>query len=188
MENEIWKQIKDFEELYEVSNLGRVRSLGSTFKGGYGQVIRKPGKELAKIKASNGYPKAHLWHNQKAKLLSIHRLVAETFIPNPDNLPHVNHKDGNKENNHVENLEWCTPAENNRHAIDNNLIKNAKGRDMSAAFKRIVMKDLLGSTIKTFESLKHASKETGIAASNISMCAKGRLKRAGNYVWEYEEL
>jgi len=110
MEN--WKEIKDFEG-YEVSDNGRVRSL-STVKGMWGKVLEP-------LIAGRGYFRVALRKNNKPHFKSIHRLVAEYFIPNPENKPQVNHKDGDKSNNHKDNLEWCTYRENINHAIDNGL-------------------------------------------------------------------
>lgn len=100
---ETWRDIAGYEGMYQVSNLGRVRSLDRTDKRG-----RKwSGKVLAPIKTKLGYLHIHLLSDGKPETAKIHRLVAESFIPNPDNLPEINHKDENKANNVVTNLEWC---------------------------------------------------------------------------------
>lgn len=111
---EIWKAIKDYEGLYEVSNLGRIKSLERYVKGVYGlrfnkECILKPRVD------GNGYLECCLWKNNKQRQLLIHRLVAEAFIPNPDNLPQVNHINEDKTDNRVENLEWCTASYNLRY-------------------------------------------------------------------------
>lgn len=112
---EIWKNIKGYEGLYQVSNYGKVRSLDKKVKGSnqYGKIffVTKKGKQL-KSRIKNGYCNVHLIKNGVLKEFTIHRLVAEAFIPNPNNLPQVNHKDENKANNYVENLEWCTRSYN----------------------------------------------------------------------------
>lgn len=96
---EIWKDIKDYEGLYQVSNLGRVKSLSN---------IKSKREKLLKLTLrTNGYYMVILYKNTKRAAKNVHRLVAETFIPNPDNLPQVNHKDEDKTNNCVGNLEWC---------------------------------------------------------------------------------
>ena len=113
MIEEIWKPIEWTEGGYEVSNLGRVRSM----KQYYGVIARI----MPATTQKKGY-KAVMFHiNGKAKCAKVHRLVAEAFIPNPDNLPEVNHKDGNKGNNHVSNLEWCTRSHNVKHSYDTGL-------------------------------------------------------------------
>lgn len=116
---EIWKAIKDYEGKYEVSNLGRVKSLERTSR--FNRKIKE--KILAPREHTGGYLRVQL----SRKDFYIHRLVAETFIPNPENKSQVNHIDGNKRNNRVDNLEWNTPLENNLHAIRTGL--NKKDRD-----------------------------------------------------------
>lgn len=99
---EHWKPVRDFDELYLVSDMGRVISLRSGMQ-------LSPGK--------TGYALVTLYKDDKRVVKSVHRLVAEAFLSNPDNLPIVNHKDGNKQNNRLDNLEWCTQKENVAHAI-----------------------------------------------------------------------
>jgi len=109
---EIWKTIKDFED-YQVSNLGNVKITAN-------EATRKE-RVLKPLITGRGYYRVALYKNTKPYFKSIHRLVAEYFIPNPDNKKQVNHLDGNKENNRVDNLEWCTYRENVNHAIENKL-------------------------------------------------------------------
>ena len=105
--NEEWRPIGGYEGLYEVSNLGRVRSVDRYVKSkGESYWLRK-GKMLSPAKDKNGYLKVNLYCNGKCKTINVHRLVAQEFIPNPDNLPQINHKDEDKTNNRVDNLEWC---------------------------------------------------------------------------------
>lgn len=117
---EIWKDIKGYEGLYQISNLGRVKSLGNEY--------RKKEKYLKLQYSRDGYQRLGLRKSGVAKCEYIHRLVAIAFIPNPLNKPQVNHIDGNKQNNKVNNLEWVTPFENTHHAYKNNLVphKNEK--------------------------------------------------------------
>ena len=105
--NEEWRPIEGYEGLYEVSNLGRVRSLDRYVEYSNGRIHLHKGKVLSPAKDKNGYLKVVLNCNGKCKTTNIHRLVANVFIPNPDNLPMVNHKDEDKSNNSVDNLEWC---------------------------------------------------------------------------------
>ena len=106
---EIWKDIKEYEGLYQVSNLGRIKSLP---RNGTVQVV----KILNPCKDTYGYLRIKLSKNNKAKKYQVHRLVAQAFIPNPENKPQVNHLDGNKLNNYYKNLEWCTNGENQIHS------------------------------------------------------------------------
>ena len=108
---EIWKDIKGYEKLYQVSNLGNVRRI----KFINNRTQKDKIKMLKLIKDKKGYLKINLWKNNKSKMFLVHRIVAETFILNPNNLPQVNHKDENKSNNCVENLEWCSQKYNNNY-------------------------------------------------------------------------
>ena len=108
---EIWIDIKNFEGIYQVSNLGRVRSLARWIKCKDGKTIYRKGRIL-KPQPASGYRQVILSVNGEKKWFSVHRLVAETFIPNPDNLPEVNHKNEDKYDNRVENLEWCSHSYN----------------------------------------------------------------------------
>ena len=112
MDNEIWKDIVGYEGHYEVSNFGRLRSNKPKFYG-----IMNPSY------TNKGYVRYGLSLNNKQIIFTIHRLVAIHFIPNPENKPEVNHIDGDKQNNNVSNLEWCTHQENMGHAKQNGLMK-----------------------------------------------------------------
>lgn len=116
--NEIWKDIAGYEGLYQVSNLGRVRSLDRTVKSCHGATQNIKGK-IIKYKNSRGYACVGLCINKSVKYMRVHRLVALSFIPNPHNYPHINHKDCNPYNNQVDNLEWCTPKYNNNYREHN---------------------------------------------------------------------
>ena len=124
--NEIWKDVVEWEGLYEVSNFGRVRSVDrylghpTSSKGAFrkGKILSPKSKRYADI---------HLWRNSKYISTHVHRLVAIAFIDNPENKPEVNHKDGNKLNNHISNLEWATHEENMKHAIETGLLPPQDG-------------------------------------------------------------
>ena len=103
--------------------------------------------------------------DKKQKRMRVHRLVAETFIPNPDNKPYVNHKDGNRSNNNVENLEWVTPSENTQHAFKTGLIKPGRGR-------QVTQYDLQGNEMMTFSSLTEAARETNSNQAKITLCCQ----------------
>ena len=121
---EVWKDIEGYEEYYQISNFGNVRSKDrnkSTGKGFY----KLKGKELSKTKTSTGYFKIELIDKSGVrKSYKVHRLVGFAFIPNPENKPNINHIDGNPLNNHFSNLEWCTQSENTIHAYETGLRKS----------------------------------------------------------------
>lgn len=117
----IWKDVTSFEGKYQVSNKGQVKSLDREVYYSNGYTQYHLGKILTPILHSNGYLYVGLHDKKRTRSKSVHRLVAEAFIPNPDNKPCVNHKDGNKHINCVENLEWCTYSENHIHAIKTGL-------------------------------------------------------------------
>ena len=178
---EEWKPIKGYEGRYEVSSMGKVRSVRRT-------IIQKDRSEFpcnrqwggwmlkGDEKKGGGYPRVVLYKNGKRHRVLIHRLVCEAFIPNPDNKPFVNHKDGNPNNNQVSNLEWCTCKENVQHAI------NILGHDPSNyASKKI----LCVETGVVYRSLTEASKKTGTNLGKICMVARGFRNTAGGYRWEY---
>lgn len=124
MTEEIWKDIKGYEGIYEVSSYGRVRTHENKTTHSVIHGVRHWKQRVLKTKTTKTRePRVSLWKDKKSKDYLVHRLVAIAFIPNPDNKPTVNHIDGNPENNHVSNLEWATYEENNNHAFDNNLIK-----------------------------------------------------------------
>lgn len=114
---EVWKDIDGYEGKYKISNLGRVKSL--VFSNRQSTFLKE---RILKPQKNKKYLQVSLCKNNKIKIINIHRLVALTFIPNPNNLPQINHIDGNKLNNIVENLEWCTCSQNIQHAYNNGLM------------------------------------------------------------------
>lgn len=124
----------------------------------------------------NYYTVVTLKYKGKNQRFYVHRLVAEAFIPNLENKSQLNHVDGNKENNCVSNLEWCTPKENVQHAIKNKLRKT----------KAIIQCDKNGNYIREWESIIEASKTLNIPAPNIVNCCKGKCKIIGGFKWKYK--
>ena len=119
--NEEWRDVVGYEGLYQVSNLGRVKSLSRRIVYKDGREYNYPSKVLKNQKISTGYIGVMLYGVDEKKQYYVHRLVAETFVPNPNNLSYVNHKDGCKTNNTISNLEWCSHSDNPKHAYKNGL-------------------------------------------------------------------
>lgn len=192
MNNEMWKDIKNYEGLYQVSNLGRVRSIDRiiTLKHKSGKLMNvlTKGKVIAATDNGHGYLITGLSKNNKRKNYYVHRLVAETFIENINNKKEVNHKNGDKNNNNVENLEWVTPKENQIHSskvlnTKYNLTGLNKSREKQKV--KVDMFDLNNNFIKSFNSISEASREVKISPSVICGCCKGIYKTGGGFVWKY---
>jgi hypothetical protein len=179
--SEIWKDIKGYEGLYQVSNLGRVKSLKRTVnkKNGRKQTIQE--RFLKPRGNSNGYLRVYLREGgYTGKNFSVHRLVCEAFHENPENKPCVNHIDENKANNTASNLEWCTVKENNNHGTHNT--RSAKARS-----KPVGQYTRDGKLIKVWQSTNEVERQLGFNPGNISKAARGKRKTAYGYVWKYIE-
>lgn len=175
---EEWKDIVGFEGLYQISNMGRVKSLN----------YRKTGREKIRkaCKNSDGYLYLCLYKNNKAKYYTIHILVAQAFIPNPYNLPQINHIDENKENNHVDNLEWITCKENINHGTHNKRSAENRRNDPKRS-KPVIAIDKVTGLIVEFPSAREAERVLRIDQSSITKCCKGRLKSTGGFAWYYAD-
>lgn len=168
---EIWKDIKGLEGKYQISNKGRVKSLHYNWS------------DCKKVLIPQEQKTGYLCVNIGGKLRTIHRLVAEAFIENPNHLPQVNHIDGNKQNNRIENLEWISASDNLIHAYKSGL-KVATSNHLK---KKILQFDLDGNFLKEWECTKDIERNLSIHHSNISACCKGRLKTSGGYIWRYAD-
>lgn len=170
------KFIEGYEGLYLVSEDGEVYSCERVVENGK-FTGKKKGRKLkqgtrgGKKGKDSRYKHVVLFKDGKGRSYSVHRLVAQAFIPNPDNLPEVNHKDENPSNNHVDNLEWCTRQYN---------IDYSKS-------KRVQQIDSYGNTIAVYKSIKYASIVTGIGRTNINNALRGWSETAGGYFWQYVE-
>lgn len=170
---EIWKTVVIKGEIYDnyqVSNLGRILILNYRRTGRV--ELMKPGK------IKGGYLVVSLCKNGKRHTYTLHRLIAETFIPNPDNLPEVNHKDENKQNNSVDNLEWCDSKENCNYGTRNERIAKTLS-------KTVLQFSLNGEFIREWESTQEC-KKNGFNQGNISSCCLGKRKSADGYIWMYK--
>ena len=173
MEKEIWKPILNYEGLYEVSNWGRVKSL----KFGKERIL-KPGTN------KYGYLIVILCKNGKVKSFSVHRLVAEAFLPNPHNYPCVNHKDECKTNNNVNNLEWCTYTYNNNYGTK--IERISKNRDTSKYFKPILQYTLDGVFVREWKSIAEAGRN-GFNQGHITDCCRGVRQTHKGFIFKYKE-
>ena len=188
----MWKNIKGYEELYQVSNYGRVKSL------------RKNGKIINGYIDGKGYMQVALSKNGKKKWFRIHRLVAQAFIPNHDNLPIINHKDENKLNNRVDNLEWCTTKYNNCYGTRIKRVSEAmKGRKFTEEHKA-KLKDNHSdfrrdknpnhrkvrciTTGEIFDCIIDAANKYNVFAANITKCCRGKSKHTGRDLYTNELL
>ena len=158
---EEWRDIEGYEGLYQVSNLGRIKSVNYRGHKGYEGILRlRPD--------GKGYGMVALYKNNKVRHFKVHRLVAQTFIPKPNNYPQVNHKDENKANNCVSNLEWCTNEYNHNYGTRNKRV----GKSLSK-------KTLCITTGEIFNSTKEASKKYGVHNGSLVECCNNKRNSAG---------
>lgn len=181
---EIWKPIKDYEGLYEISNFGNVKILARNYTR-YNYLTKryniiKVKEKITQGTTNGGYRRICLTKNKVEKNKHIHKLVAEAFIPNPNNYSYVNHIDGNKQNNYIDNLEWCTLYQNNTHAYKTGLRK-------STDITPILQYDLEGNFIREYKSINEASKETNLDIRHISRNINGIGKQIGGYKFVKKE-
>ena len=156
-----WRVCKEFP-MYEVSDQGGIRHING-----------KP----RKVRTVAGYSYVCIRKDGKTRNVRLHRLIASAFIPNPDNKPHINHKDGDKANNCVDNLEWCTPSENEQHKVMTLGIKQTPP---------IIQKAVVCiETKRKFSSIKEAAEQMGISRKHIGEAASGRRKTACGYHWRF---
>lgn len=162
MKREEWREIAGYDGAYMVSDAGRVRN----------------GERLKAQRKHGGYMYVSLWRDGKEKNCLVHRLVARAFLPNPDELPEINHKDENKENNRVENLEWCTQ-------LYNNMYGTRRDRFIASRGKPVQQMTMGGEIVAQYRSANEAARETGLRQSAISNACNGVYKQAYGYLWSY---
>lgn len=184
--DEIWRDIKGFEGMYQISNLGRVKSLN---------YHRSKKEKILHPRVNTRYLYVNMSKNNKVTHGYIHRLVAMYFVPNPENKPYVNHKDGNKHNNHVDNLEWVTPLENNLHSYHvlgkhpMRGFKFDKNKSSKPVEQWWISEEGFEYKLATYSNEIIAAKINNLDSSNISKCCKGRKNygQVGGYIWRYAD-
>lgn len=179
MKNEIWKDIEGYEGLYQVSSFGRVRSLDRSHRMKNGYVRSIKGRVLAQSIKNSGYYKVQLSKDGTQKTFMVHRLVAKAFIPNPDELETVNHKDENKLNNKASNLEWMNIKDNTNYGTHNYRVAVSQGHP-------IVQLTLDGDYVNTYHSIGEAGRQTEIDRTGINKVILGKAYYSHNYCWCYE--
>lgn len=190
---EIWKDIKGYEGLYQVSNCGNVKSVKKTITRNNCKILIK--EKILKKYIRQGYYAVKLYKNKTKINLPIHRLVAITYLKNDKNKPCVNHKDGNKLNNNIDNLEWVTYSENTLHSYKNGLQKTSeKQREnckkvykyaIKKTSKKINQYDLDGNFIKQWNSINEANRSFNRKKTRINDVCKNRCKQSMGYIWKY---
>lgn len=174
---EIWKDLKEFEGKFKISSMGTI--------------VNKFSNTKVKTRISkDGYVYVSLYYNKKSYIKTLHGLVAKTFIRNNNNNLEVNHIDGNKLNNSIDNLEWITHKDNIKHAWENKLFEPVReasrryGKDNPSS-KRVIQYDSKGNKIKEYSCIAEAVRETKINKTSIGKCCNNRQKTAGEYVWKF---
>ena len=182
MRKEIWRPIVGYEGLYEVSNYGRVKSikriikkvrLGNEFSSIQNEIILKYNCDRY------GYLKVGLWKDAKCKKFFVHRLVADAFIPNKENLPQINHINEIKTDNRVENLEWCSASYNTNYGNRNKTVSIKNSKSVLQLTKELII-------INRYNSITEVENTLGFQHQNISKCCKGKIPTAYGYVWRYD--
>lgn len=181
---EKWRDIEGYEGIYQVSNEGRVKTLGRTVTYRSGKIRYFEPKILSQHYDKDGYCQVSFCIDGKSYQKKVHRLVAQAFIPNPNNYPMVNHKDECKTNNFVENLEWCDCKYNLNYGTNPARISE-RVRNNKYLSKEVVQITLDGNIVRVYPSTREVERELGLFHTSISACALGKINKCGGYKWKY---
>lgn len=184
---EMWKDIDGFVGIYQISNFGRVKSLSRKIKNGRNSFFISKEKFLKFRKNKKGYLQVNLSKDGKDYFKGLHQIVADNFIDKEDSSYEVNHIDGDKTNNCLNNLEWVSHKDNMIHAVKHGLLKYDKEillRNNELKRKRVSQYDKSMNFIRTYSSINEAIRETGFTA--IGKCISGKHKTAGGFIWKKE--
>ncbi len=181
---EEWRDIKGYEGFYQASNLGNIRSL-AVYSFKYQRVIQRKYPRLLKPETTHdGYKRVVLSLYGKKRKFSVHRLVAASFINNPNNYPEVNHKDERTDNNRADNLEWCTASYNSNYGTLPKRIKERLAEKHPTA-KVVNQYAMDGRLLNTYPSARKASEYFSVSPSMIERACRGQAKTAAGYKWSY---
>ena len=185
---ETWKDVKGYEGLYQVSNLGRVRSLGRICNGKSNSVNRKRSRILTQEVTRFGYCRVRLYSSDGiSKHYQTHRMVVEAFIRPLKNDEQVNHINEIKTDNRLENLEICNAEYNCNYGMRNAHLSEKNKQNKHLWCKAVIQKNKDGEIIARYDSRLDASKATGVDDSHIAYCCSGKRRTAGGFIWENEE-
>ena len=183
---EEWRPVVGYEGLYEVSDWGNVRSLDVYLPSKGGSVALRRGRLMKQYLDKDGYCRVGIHKNGKERTVGVHQLVALAFIPNPDNLPVIDHIDGHRDNNVVGNLRWFTVTLNN--STEQARRKKSQGAYRRRDNKKIIYQYTLdGELVAEYESTMEAERVNGYGRSALSRCALGKQATAYGYVWKYKK-
>lgn len=185
MNTEIWKDIKDYEGMYQCSSYGRVRSLDRYVEEHNGKKQFRKGQIIKPRLNKNGYLQLALNKNSKRKMKYVHILIAETFLENNEKLETVNHKDGNKLNNNMDNLEWASYSENNQHAYSE---LNRSVTKEGAKPKTVYFIDTQDNSVKQFNSIKETTINVGLSHTQINRYIHSNKKWKGRYIFKTDSI